>query len=66
MRSNLGRLFEAKVTEVLVTRQEEMSNGAAKSFEQYRQQVGYLHGLRDALKLMDELEREPDERDTAA
>lgn len=65
-RSHIGRMLEAKIAEVLVERQQDIGSGSAKTYDQYRQQVGYLHGLRDALKYLDDIEREPDERDTSA
>lgn len=64
--SNLARLFLVKLAEVLDTRTDELSLGQCKDYSSYREEVGYLRGLRDAIKIIDELEREPDERSDSA
>ena len=44
-----------RVTEEAKKKETETGNGAAVSFSDYRERVGYLRGLRDALKLANEI-----------
>lgn len=59
-------MFRARVSEVLEARSEEITAGLCKDYPAYREEVGYIRGLTDALTFSEEVEREPDERrDTA-
>ena len=50
----------------IVKRQQELSdqivNGMVSSWEDYKQRVGHLQGLADALQIIDDLAKETDER----
>lgn len=54
-RTRFHTLLLAKIQEVIVNRTEELTSGSASSYEVYKYNVGYLNGLRDALKLADEV-----------
>lgn len=64
--SLFGRMFSAKVAEVLEARAKEMTLGLCKDYPAYREEVGYIRGLKDALVFAEEVEREPDERSDSA
>jgi hypothetical protein len=51
VRTRFHVLLEAKIQEVIVNRSEELTNGHFKNYEEYKYGVGYLMGLRDALKI---------------
>lgn len=60
--SHFRRMLTAKVMEVLEARVEQVTKGVPVDYAGYREEVGYIKGLRDALVLAEDLEREPDER----
>ena len=51
-------MLEARIQEVIVDRMESLSRGTAKNYDEYKYYVGSLDGLRDVLKICDELEKE--------
>ena len=60
--SLFARMLRVKIAEVLEARASEMTIGVCKDYPSYREEVGYIRGLRDALTFSEEVEREPDER----
>lgn len=53
-------LFKAKVKEVVDNRSDSLANGDAADYSKYRESVGYLRGLADAIKICEEIEGEFD------
>lgn len=64
--SHFNRALHAKVAEVLEARQTQIASGVCKDFEHYKYETGLIEGLRMALNLADDLEREPDGRSDSA
>jgi hypothetical protein len=60
------RTLRTKIGEVLDTSTKQLASGICKDYAAYREEAGYLRGLMDALKLADDIEREPDERSDSA
>lgn len=60
--SHFHRLLRAKIAEVLEARASELTAGVCKDYAAYKEEAGYIRGLRDALVFSEEVEREPDER----
>lgn len=58
--THFHRILRARVTEVLVTRSNEMAEGKCKSLEHYREEVGFIEGLKAALALCEDIERDMD------
>ncbi len=54
-RTRFHAVLVAKLEEVIVNRSEELTYGHMKNYEDYRYSVGYLMGLRDVLKICDEV-----------
>ena len=54
------QLFQERALKEIEKANQELASGAAKDFGQYRDYVGYIRGLGDALRLCDEIEREYD------
>jgi hypothetical protein len=53
-------LLEAKINEAVQSRAASLASGAAPDYPQYQNNVGYIIGLKEALNLADEVEREMD------
>ena len=53
-------LLEAKINEAVENRSISLVSGAATDYAHYRENVGYILGLRDALKIGDDIEAESD------
>lgn len=51
-------LLEHKINERVESRIESTISGAAEDYARYREQVGYISGLKDALRLAEDVERE--------
>ena len=49
----LRRLVEAEIADVA----KELADGSAKTFDAYRELVGFGQGLRRALEILEEIER---------
>lgn len=64
--SLFGRMFRVKVTEVLESRTAQITTGVPQDYAAYREGVGYIRGLMDALTIAEDVEREPDERSDSA
>ncbi len=56
MKTRFHSLLEAKINEVIAKYSEIVLSCGCASIESYRAEVGYLRGLKDALKLADEVE----------
>lgn len=56
--SRHGRLLEERIEEYILTLSSQLGSGAAVDYPAYRQAVGQLQGLRDALKISEDLDRE--------
>ena len=54
-------LLKARVLEQISQSSESLCSGAAKDYAIYRDMVGYIRGLNDALKFCDEIEGEFDQ-----
>lgn len=59
-RTRFHSLLELRVKEVIVDRSAALTAGAAGSYDSYKFLVGYLEGLRDALKIADEVNEDLD------
>lgn len=55
-------LIHAKVDGIIETRSDSILNGIPANLERYREEVGYLRGLREVMAFGDDLFREPDEQ----
>lgn len=53
-------LLERKIKEAVQTRSDSIARGQAADYPAYRENVGWLQGMRDALALADDLEKELD------
>ena len=49
-------LFENAIAHAIIDRSQSVVSGACMDYAAYKQQVGYLEGLNDALKIADSLE----------
>lgn len=58
MDSRFSILYRKKVQEHYDTRLTQLGEGAAKTHQEYTQEVGYLRGLQDALKIFDAADSE--------
>lgn len=56
--SRYGRLFEERATERIGELLAQMGNGTASDYPAYRQLVGRIEGIKDALKISEELDSE--------
>lgn len=54
-RTRFHSLLIARLEEVIVDRTQELTYGQMKNYEDYKYSVGYLMGLRDVLKICDEV-----------
>lgn len=50
--------LEARIKEAVENRANSIANGDVADYAQYREQVGYISGLRDALKIGEQIEAE--------
>lgn len=50
--------LEAKVNEAVENRSVSIVDGACTDYAHYRENVGYIRGLQDALKFCDDIEAE--------
>jgi len=57
-RTHFRSLLEARINEAVENRSESIASGAATSYEHYKENVGYILGLREALKICDDIEAE--------
>ena len=58
MKTRFHALLDYKIQEEIKVQEETISSGQCQSFDAYRDQVGYIRGLKDALKLAEEVETE--------
>ena len=58
MTTRFHSLLEKKIEEAVRIRSASLCSGAAKDYSHYMDNVGYLNGLQDALKLCDEVEQD--------
>lgn len=58
MTTRFHSLLEKKIEETLQSRMASLASGAAADYPLYKENVGYMNGLRDALKLCDEVEQD--------
>lgn len=56
--SRHGRLLEERIEEHILSLSAQLGFGSATDYASYRQAVGQLQGLRDALKISEDLDRE--------
>ena len=59
-RTNFHAVLEKRVLETIQSRIDSLANGVAVDYAHYRSNVGYIEGLRDALKIADEIEGDSD------
>lgn len=60
-RTRFHSILEDKIEEAIEIRSFSLVSGAASDYASYKENVGYISGLRDALKLCDEIESELDD-----
>ena len=58
MTSRFHSLLEKKIEEEIRIRSASLCAGAAKDYPHYMDNVGYINGLQDALKLCDDIEQD--------
>jgi len=51
-------LLEARIKEAVENRSISIAEGAAVDYAHYKENVGYIRGLQDALKFCDDIEAE--------
>ena len=52
--------LEARINEVVENRSKSIASGAATDYPHYKENVGYILGLQDALKICDDIASESD------
>ena len=57
-RTHFHAKLEARINEAVENRSISIAEGAATDYPHYKENVGYIRGLRDALKFCDEIEAE--------
>lgn len=57
-RSRFGDLLKAKIEEATANKVQAMVAGVPDDYPAYREMVGYLKGMSDAVKLVDETDTE--------
>jgi hypothetical protein len=58
--SHFHRVLRARVAEVLDARSQSIASGACATHDHYQHEVGFIAGLRAALELAEDLERDMD------
>ena len=58
MATRFHLLLEKKIDEAIQNRTVSLASGAAADYPHYKENVGYINGLRDALNLCDEVEQD--------
>ena len=56
--SRHGRLLEERIEERITDLSNQLGQGSATDYPSYRQTVGQIQGLRDALKISEDADRE--------
>jgi hypothetical protein len=59
-KTQFQRKLEARIKEAVDKRGNHLISGGASDFSQYKEDVGYILGLMDAIKLCEEIEAEND------
>lgn len=59
-KTRFHELLERKIKEAVETRSDSLASGHAADYPVYRENVGYINGLKEALTLADDVERELD------
>lgn len=55
-KSRFHSILEAKIKEQVDSRAASLVRGAAKTYDQYQYNIGYVQAMDDVLKLCDEIE----------
>jgi hypothetical protein len=58
MTTRFHALLEKKIEEEIENRAASLASGAAADYPHYRESVGYINGLRDSIKLCDDVEQD--------
>jgi len=58
--SRFHSLLRERIKEEVDSRSLSLASGGAPDYSQYKDSVGYIRGLLDALKLCEEIEKETD------
>lgn len=58
MKTRFHALLDYKIQEAIKQQESEVCGGMCQSFDAYQAQIGYIRGLRDALRLAEEVETE--------
>lgn len=58
--SRFHRLLEDRVREVVERESASLSSGQAPDYPSYKEMVGYIRGLSDALRLCEDIEKDLD------
>ena len=58
--SHFHKVLRERIQEEVDSRVLSLASGGAPDYPQYRDSVGYIRGLHDALRLCEEIERESD------
>ena len=58
--SRFHSLLRERIKEEVDSRSLSLASGGAPNYSQYKDSVGYIRGLLDALKLCEEIEKETD------
>jgi hypothetical protein len=58
--THFHRVLRARISEVLVARSNDIASGVCKTLEHYKEEVGYMKGLKAALDIADDIEKDMD------
>jgi len=53
-----GSLLKQRIVDTINARAESLALGAAQNYESYRQNVGFIEGLKEVLNICEELEKD--------
>ena len=57
-KTQFQRVLESRIHEAVESRRNSIASGVCSDYPHYREQVGYILGLTDALKICEEIEGE--------
>jgi len=57
VRTRLFSLLELRITKAILEYEESMGRGTCADYPQYKENCGYIRGLREAMNLMEEIEK---------
>lgn len=58
VRSRIQALWENKINEEILNLSESIALGACSDMEHYRNQVGYIRGLKEAIRIFNDIQED--------